>query len=375
MPRPVRNETLVVIGLGDLGGRVVEALARLPVGRVVAAGRDAERARAVAGQAAIAAAVAHGAGDVVAAQADAGDVAATARLLRELDPAVVVAAASLHTWWRTPPEVAALPYGAWLALQVPLVRDVVRARDEAGVAARVVALPFPDAVGPVLAPSGLAPDVGAGNVGELAAKLEVLAARRAGVARSEVSVRLVAHHATERYAFSAFGNLGGTVEAPAGGPPPIRAEVAVGGERVSAEYAAALFATPYPLLSGRATHAMTAAATAAVAEALVADAPQRVHAPAPAGRPGGYPLLVSRDGIALDLPDETTEDDAVAINAVAARWDGIASIGPDGRVTYTDVVADAAERTLGLRLEGFAPEEADALAAELGARIAAVSGA
>ena len=49
-----------MLGLGDLGRRVVDVLASRPGGRLVAAARDAEHARAVAGQAALVAALCGG---------------------------------------------------------------------------------------------------------------------------------------------------------------------------------------------------------------------------------------------------------------------------------------------------------------------------
>src|ERR687885_2838632 len=82
---------------------------------------------------------------------------------------------------------------------------------EARPRAPVVCLPYPDAVGPALAPLGLAPTCGAGNVTETAAKLELLAG-------DDAEARLVLHHAAQRYAFPAFAGLGG--EAVDGGEPP-----------------------------------------------------------------------------------------------------------------------------------------------------------
>ena len=110
---------------------------------------------------------------------DVSDIAATASLLHSLDAEMIVTAASRHTWWRG--AVDDVPYGAWLPLQLTLVRDLVRARNESGVASSVVCLPFPDNVGPALAPLGLAPDLGAGNVTETATKLELLAVEKNGV--------------------------------------------------------------------------------------------------------------------------------------------------------------------------------------------------
>jgi hypothetical protein len=128
----------------------------------------------------------------------------------------------------------------------------------------------------------------------------------------------------------------------------------------------------YPLLSGRASHGLTAAATGATVRALLSEQPQRLHVPSPAGRPGGYPVWMSRAGIELDLPPGMTESEAIAVNTVAARWDGIERIERDGALVYCDWVTDAIECTLGLRLERVEPGDSDAIADDLEARLARV---
>jgi hypothetical protein len=368
---PDREDTVLVLGLGDLGQRVVDVLSHRPGGLLIAAARDAEHARAVAGQAALVAALCDGPRAVEPAVADLTDRDGTAELLARLQPDVIVLTASRLTWWRVPERARSLPYGAWLPLQIPLVRALMQARNAAGVSAPVVALPFPDAVGPVLAGAALAPETGAGNVLEMAAKLVTVVAERWGVAHAAVAVRLVAHHATERIAFSAFGVLAGNEGGPTG-PPPVHAGVAVNGEALPDEEVRALLTAAYPLLSGRATHGLTAAATAATVWALLAEEPQRLHVPAPAGRPGGYPVRISRAGVELDLPPDMTESEAIAVNAVAARWDGIERIEPDGSFIYCKWVSAALERALGLRLERVEPADSDAIADDLAARLARV---
>jgi hypothetical protein len=368
VPAATRDDSVAVLGLGDLGSRVVDALARLPLGRVLAIARDPDRAAAVAGQAGIVAGLCDGATAVQAATADLADVEGTAATLARLDPAVIVLAASRHTWWRSPPALSALPYGAWLPLHVGIVRAAVQARDAAGIGAKVIALPFPDAVGPVLAGTGCAPDLGAGNVAEIAAKLHRLASAETGAGHDEVEVRLIAHHATERLAFSAFAELGGETEDRAAGPPPYRAEVRVRGEALDLERVRALFTARYPLLEGRETHAVTAAATAGTVLALLGEHPRICHVPAPGGRPGGYPVEASRSGVRLALPEGVSEDVAIAVNAAAARWDGIERIAPDGAVTFTRAVADATGRLLGRRLEHVEAAEMDDVADDLARR-------
>ena len=91
--------------------------------------------------------------------------------------------------------------------------------------------------------------------------------------------------------------------------------------------------------------------------------------PAPRGRPGGYPVRLSRAGVALDLPDTIPEPDAVALNARAAAWDGIEAIEPDGTVVLTPAAAQVARTSLGMDLARMAPDDLAGLAAELRERL------
>ena len=353
--------TVLVIGLGDLGTRVFDALARLPeIERLVGAGRDEERGRARAGQTAFVASLAGGPQHVSFEPLDLEDVATSAALLRRLDPEVVVTTASRHTWWRpfADERVGALPFGVWLPLQLLLVRRLMEARREAGIAARVVCLPYPDGVGPALAPLGLAPELGAGNVAETAPKLAVLAAREARVSREDVEVRLVMHHAAQRVAFAGPGE----------DEPPWAAEVLVRGEPLPDDDVQRLFRAPWPLPQARDTHELSAAATAHAVRALLRDEPSATHAPAPNGLAGGYPVRLSRRGVELDLPSRLPPAEAMALNERAAAFDGIERIEPDGTIVFTGEVARATERLLGLPLERVRPDEANAVADELAAR-------
>jgi hypothetical protein len=260
-----------------------------------------------------------------------------------------------------------IPYGAWLPFHVTLVRKLMQARAAAAVTAPVIALSYPDAVGPALAGAGLAPDLGAGNVLEMAAKLVTVAAERSGIARHRVTVRLIAHHAVQRSAFPAFHALGGARQPIS--PPPFLAEVLLDSQPVPDSVAREYLTAPHPLPNGRDTHDLTAAATIATVDALLSDTPRNLHVPAPAGRPGGYPVIISRAGIGLDLPAGVSETDAIAINAVAARWDGIEMISADGTVTFTAAASDQIARQLGLRLTTITLDEYQPVADELAAQL------
>jgi hypothetical protein len=362
------DDCVLVLGLGDLGQRLVNAFAHRPGNRLVTAARDAEVARATAGQASLIATLCDGPRTIEASHIDLDQIDATATELARLRPSVIVLAAARLTWWRLPERAASIPYGAWLPFHVTLVRKLMQARAAAGVDAPVLALPYPDGVGPVLASAGLAPELGAGNVLEMAAKLMTVAAQRKGVSRQKVDVRLIAHHAVQRTAFPAFVALGGNGPT---SPPPFLAKVRVDGEPVPDATVREYLAAPLALPSGRATHMLTVAATVATVDALLSRTPRKLHVPAPGGRPGGYPVTISRAGVDLDLPAGVTETDAIAINAVAARWDGIEQIAPDGTLTLTAAASDEIERQLGLSLKRITLDEQQPVADELAARLTA----
>ena len=361
---PRTGATVAVVGLGDLGGRVVDALARETViERLIGAGRDVSRGNALMAQAGLTADHLDGPRSVDYEPMDLEDVSATAALLERVDPDLIVTAASHHTWWRSPDR---LPYVAWLPLQIRLVRRLMEARSAAGVQGRVVCLPFPDVVIPALDAVGLAPEAGGGNVAEVAAKLRLLAAAGHGVPREDVRVRLVMHHAAERLAFGAFQSLAGDREE--AGDPPWAAEVLVRGEPLPGDQVDALFRTPYALTDGRETQGLTAAATAALVRGLLGDEETELHVPGVEGLPGGYPARVSSSGIDLELPKGMTREQAVAINQAAGRWDGVERIDPDGTVVYTREAADACQAAFGSRVESLSPSDHDAAADELLAR-------
>jgi hypothetical protein len=316
--------TVAVVGLGDLGSRVLDTLARSPrIERLIGATRDAERGDARVQQCRLVAALQGGPRHVE--FRPIGEIAEAAAL----DADVVVCGATRHTWWK--PSPSGVPYGTWLPLQLTLVRDLMRA----GPRSPVVCLPYPDGVGPALAPLGLAPAIGAGNVGETAPKLALLA--------GGASVRLVMHHACQRYAFASFGFLG----ADTGEEPPWAARI----DGVDDARARELFHAPWPLPTGTVSHDLTAAHAATIVEALLSDEAVDAHAPAPGGRPGGYPVRISRSGVEL----RWDEEEAVALNERAQRWDGVECIEPDGTLVFT-------QELFGVGTARVAPHELDAVA-------------
>ena len=290
--------SVLLVGLGNLGGVILELLAREPrVGRLVAASRDAARGAARVNLARLGALAQGYAPDVSFATLDVTRADEVGERLRRETPDVVIVTASLETWWlpdllpaAARARLARAGFGAWLPVHLALPLAFMRAAKAVGFRGHVLTAPFPDVVNCVLGRVGLAPACGVGNLDEIVPKVRHLAAERLGVPIDEIEVTLVAHHALERRAFG---------DAPATGElPPHFLRVTRAGRDVTREVdAETLLRAPYPLAWGPVMHFLTAGSAVRLVGALGSEAPVRLHAPGPAGLPGGYPVLASRAGV------------------------------------------------------------------------------
>ena len=98
---------------------------------------------------------------------------------------------------------------------------------------------------------------------------------------------------------------------------------------------------------------VTAAAAARLFTALLGDEPAPDHVPAPAGLPGGYPVLAGGMRVELDL--RWPVEEAIAVNEAGGRFDGVERIDADGTVTLTDGDGRHAQARARLRRAGAAP--------------------
>jgi len=225
----------------------------------------------------------------------------------------------------------------------------------------VLTAPFPDVVNAVLGRVGLAPTCGVGNLDEIVPKIRILAAARLDAPMASIDVTLVAHHALERVVF------GG--ERFAGELPPHFLRVSRDGRDVTREVdGEALLRAPFPIAWGPVMHFLTAGSTVRLVRALGSETPVRLHAPGPAGLPGGYPILASRAGVAPDAIDGLSLEDAVALNEASHRFDGIERIEADGTVVLSGVTSGVLREVLGYDGARLAPAEAGARGRELVAR-------
>jgi hypothetical protein len=359
--------SVLLLGLGDLGSLILELLAREPrVRRIVVGSRDPERCVARCNLARLGA-LAQGFDPVIEfTRLDLNDLESTAETITREAPDLILSTASMLTWWIPDllPEAQALrlkraKFGVWLPVHMVPTLKLMRAVREAGYTGHALTAPFPDVVNPVLGRLGMAPTCGVGNIDEIVPKVRALAAERLNAASASVRVTLVAHHALQRYVFAGTRT----------DSPPYFLRIEHAGKDVTREVdAEELLFAAHPIPEGRVTHFLTAGTTIRLIGALLSEHETDLHAPAPAGLPGGYPVVASKEGVRPASIVGLSLEEAIDINERSHRFDGIERIEEDGSVAFDAGAAEVMRDTLGYDCRRLGPDEAEDRAQELVAR-------
>ena len=356
--------TIMLIGLGGLGSIVLELLAREEgLGRIIIGSRNAGRGMARCNLARLDAMAQGYAPDISFVSLDLNDKEAVAEMVQREAPDIILSTATMQTWWLPdllPPEQAAVikgaGFGVWLPVHLTLTLKLMEALRDAAYPGVTLTAPFPDVVNCVLGRLDLAPTCGVGNVDEIVPKVRLLAAQRLAASPDAVRVLLVGHHALLS---AVFGK-------PTGEIPPYFLRVEYGGQDVTGAISAdELLLAPYPLPSGPVTNFLTAGSVVRLIRAFLSDGEELLHAPAPNGLPGGYPVVVSSSGARPAPIEGLTLAEAIAINERSHRFDGIERIETDGTVVFCPEAVDVLRRELGYDCDRLAPNESEERAKEL----------
>ena len=350
---------VLIVSLGQLSGAVLEALARDPrFSEIVVATRNKAHAIAKLNAVRIGAALEglYPRIEFVAFDFGAADAA---KVLRQIAPDLAFVAPSLMPWWRIDRSEAArrvtMPFGGWIAFHLAPMLRFREAWAQSGLSVPWIGASYPDVVNAILHMTGPGPISGVGNVGECVPKIVLAATSTLGAKPEELSVRLVAQHALEYYFYS---------ERTHQELPPFLLQVLWHGHDVTAKIRDLMrrkMPIPYDLDFNR----ITASASVDLLAALLGDGPKRLHVPAPNGLIGGYPVIVSKSSIAVDLAPDWTIEQAIAINAQSLAWDGIAAIEKDGTALFAEPTVAAIRRLTGAAIDRLAPEGAQAMAEKL----------
>ncbi len=359
--------TLLLVGLGGLGGVLLEWLAREErVERIVVGSRSVGRSVARCNLARLGAMAQGYAPSIDLAPLDLDRPETVIEVVQREKPDIVLSTATRQAWWlpdMLPPEqgepLQRAGFGMWLPVHLALSIKLMQALRAAGYRGVTLTAPFPDVIHCILSRLGLAPTCGVGNLDEIVPKVRLLAARRLGVPLNGLRVLLVAHHALEP---AAFGE-------PMVEIPPYFLRIEYGGRDVTGEAGGdELLLAPYPLPSGPATHFLTAGSTVRLVRALLGESGELLHAPGPHGLPGGYPVVASRAGVQVAPVDGLTLEQAIEINERSHRFDGIERIEADGSVVFCPESAELFRQVLGYDCRRLSPGDVDERADELIAR-------
>ena len=362
---------IMIIGVGDLANHVInQLLARPATTRLILAGRDTAALQQRANLARYAAANCGVLAQIDVATLDLTDIAKTAEVLALERPDIIFMSASLQSWRRLTElpgpvfeQIDQAQFGPWLPMHLTLNYTLMQAVRMAGSHAKVVNAAFPDAVNPILAKVGLAPDLGIGNVANIVPALTFAIASLTGLSAEALRVRLVAQHYfshfVPRAGHQGNGDYHLSVTDADGCPVPV-------------DHAAAfrLLGGPFKRLGGVAGQLLTAASASRVLAAMAENRPISAHVPGPNGLPGGYPVRISAQGATLDLAADLSRDQAIAINQRCQIADGIEAIHDDGSVSYAEREMSIMRHMLGYSVRRMALQDTAAHATELAAKFA-----
>lgn len=356
---------ILLIGTGNVGCHIIELLARdTRQMEFFVADINEEKAALQLNNAVIGAAH-HGLHpNFHAEKMDLNNIDQTAERIRQIQPDVIINCAVIHTWHliRMLPDdvyakLSSATLGAWLPVQLLLAYKVALAIKASGITAHYINTSLSDLTNPVLGKIGLAPTVGVGNVDLIAPAIQTLAAQELNVNRSEISVSLVAHH--QHWVVPR--------EAGYGAGAPYFLKIMHGDQNITNQFKtdAVMHDAVKLYPPGLDFTLVTASSTIKNAFALMSDEPTATHAPGPLGLPGGYPVLINSSGAELNLPEDISRDEAVALNEASQKLDGVEEIKEDGTVIFVDYAAAIMKEMLGFDCPKFEPAECEERAKEL----------
>lgn len=361
---------IFLMGLGDLGGHVLEFLARVPgIHRLAAADINEDWGQRKTNVAILGASHMGFYPRIEFYKADVSRPEAIAELLRQVRPRVIFNGTSLQSWWvveELPEELSGRLMGAgvgpWLPMHLTLTHKLMTAIRLSGLdGVQVVNGSFPDAVNPVLAKLGLAPTVGMGNFDLLVSRLRLATSQLLQVPMRNVQVYMVGHHC-HPVRLRKYGKMDA----------PYYLKILVGDQeitpRLSYEEVFRAVHERLPTPGGRQAHPHVAGSAIKNLLALLHETGEITHAPGPCGLPGGYPVRLGGTGAEVVVPGGLTLQGMVQINEAAQRFDGIDGILDDGTVVFTDEAAEIMRTELGYDCKQLRVVDSEARAQELGHR-------
>ena len=331
----------MLIGIGELGGIVLEYLCRIPgICEIVTADSNADWGFRKTNSAIEGASYMGLYPNIKFHHIDLLNIEKTAELLKRVNPTLICNGTTLQSWWvvnELPPEVNAQIYrdkcgiGPWAAMHLALTFRLMKAIKMSGIDTYVINTSYPDVINPSLDRIGLAPIVGIGNMDLAVPYIQKATSELLNVPIQNVGVELIAHH-YHAYYWCRYGT---------GSEVPFYLRVYVGKQDVTDRLGdMKQFIAELPKRgmrpAGRHGQFVVAGSCLKNMMAVFNNTGEITHAPGPQGLEGGYPVRLSRKGAEVVLPKGLTLRQAREFNLVAQQHDGVQEIKANGDVVVTD---------------------------------------
>ena len=364
------NNTLMIVGLGELGGTALELLARVPnIPKIVTADFNEDYGVRKTNTALMGAAYASLYPNIEFRRVDLNNIEETAETIKEVNPRIIYSAVTLQSWWvidALPKEVHKKLYkdfcglGPWIPMHLLLIYKLMQAVKVAGVSSLVVNSSFPDLVNPVLAKVGLGPNVGIGNIDLITVPWRKVVSEIMDVPMRSVRVYIFGHH----YSSYNLGRTGTGLDAPY-----YYIKIMVEDKDVTKNFNIRELASEIPKRAKRTTgnqiNWIVASSAVRIILGVLNDTNEITHAPGPEGLVGGYPVQLSKEGAKVFLPEGVSRKRAIQINEEAQKYDGIEKIEDDGTVVFTDEAYNTFKDLLGYDCKKMKVEEIEEREKEL----------
>jgi len=350
---------VILIGIGDLGGWVVEFLARAPGmehKKILLGDINEEVGRKRTFSAWAGTSFLGRCPEMDFTKIDLLNIDETGELLRKYNPRVICNCTSLQSWWvvdELPKDIWAkmeteAGVGPWIPMHLTLTHKLMQTIKQYEIKALVVNASFPDLTNPVLGKVGLAPTCGIGNADLMLPGVRREVAKKLNVPACNIAMYLVAHH-SHVMQFMILGKPGS----------PYFLKIMVGDKEVTNQFDAdeLILAGSKDWLPGRHFHPVVASSVAKNIWHLLFDTGELSFAPGPNGEVGGYPIRMSAKGVEIVLPEGITMEEARKINADAQKKDGVERIEADGTVVFTDAAYGLMKEIMGYDCKTLGLEE------------------
>jgi len=355
--------SVMIFGLGDLGGWVLEFLARREgVSTIIACDRREDWGILKTNGAAVAAGAEGHCKTIKFEKCDVFDTDATAELIKKYDPDLIYSSMTLMSWTvahHFPDEVAQGLFkiaGTLIPCHLTLPYKLMQAVKKSGSTAVCLNNSWPDIVNPMLWRSGLRVLVGAGNLDLMIFEMKRKLSVKENVPMSEVNIHLIAEHV-----LAVMGTRTGI---------PYFLKVMIGDRDVTGKYDVhsltdRLMGDCPPKWYSWVRHPEVASSAVKNIMAILNDTNEFTHAPGPEGLIGGYPVRISAKGVKVELPEGVTMEQAIKINTDECKYEGIEEIKDDGTLVVTDEAYEIAKKLLGVECREIQIASAPDLAKEI----------